>query len=325
MAAALLASTAAHAVQYGSPQLNSVLGEPLRLVVPVRVAAGQTLPPQCARVTIKAGQRVLDDVILQRVVSQPGESGEYSIWVRSSVPMTHPDLSLLLACSGGQLALHLPAANGALGTESAAAPTGSRPAPEKHDMVAHTDSVSGRGVVRALASAEPADAQPSVTRVALGEREWLMESSWVSPERSGAHSKGWQISSVGTVLQWAWDTLTIGANPAAGLSPIQTAQQRRLLEQLQALQIEQQAMQPEIQRALLTTVQQEQAFGAQLTLLTLSGLAALLAGVGLWWTLARAQGGRRWRALQARLAQVQPWLAERAKGLTQKPSAGTSA
>lgn len=84
-----LASVTSHGMGFGRPVSSAVLGEPLRVSVPLRLEAGESLDTECLSVTVLYGDEALSPAQVQ--VSLVGGSGrESSVQIRTTVAINEP-------------------------------------------------------------------------------------------------------------------------------------------------------------------------------------------------------------------------------------------
>src|SRR5574344_1478401 len=85
----VLASGTSHGMGFGRPVSRAILGEPLRVSVPLRLEAGETLEANCVQVEVHFGESQLSSSQVQ--VSVVGGSGrEATVQVRTTTPITEP-------------------------------------------------------------------------------------------------------------------------------------------------------------------------------------------------------------------------------------------
>ncbi len=99
LAGLLLVPSLAQALLLNRPLVHAILGQPLRVDIPVRLDAGEQLATRCVQVQADAGSDPLRADQLQIGVQPEGSSME-RIQVRSTMPMTEPFvvLTLKLGC-----------------------------------------------------------------------------------------------------------------------------------------------------------------------------------------------------------------------------------
>src|SRR3990167_2597967 len=84
-----LASGTSHGMGFGRPVSRAILGEPLRVSVPLRLEAGETLDADCVKVEVHYGESKLSSTQVQ--VSLVGaNSREATVQVRTTTPITEP-------------------------------------------------------------------------------------------------------------------------------------------------------------------------------------------------------------------------------------------
>ncbi len=99
LAGLLLMPSLAQALLLNHPRVHAILGQPLRVDIPVQLDAGEQLVPRCVQVQADAGSEPMRADQLQIGVQHEGSNLE-RIQVRSTVPMTEPFvvLTLKLGC-----------------------------------------------------------------------------------------------------------------------------------------------------------------------------------------------------------------------------------
>jgi pilus assembly protein FimV len=90
-----LAPQGAEALGLGRPQVNSALGRPLDVSVPLNLAHGEQLTEACARAEVSAGEARVPAGLLQ--IRIEGEPGQQRIRLQSLVPIEEPALRIALA------------------------------------------------------------------------------------------------------------------------------------------------------------------------------------------------------------------------------------
>lgn len=98
MASAGLGS--AQAMGVGRPQTLSALGQPLSLLFPVQLAAGESLSPDCVRAEVVAGESRLPPNLLQVQLEGESESSVRAVRLRSTIQVDEPlvNVQLSLGC-----------------------------------------------------------------------------------------------------------------------------------------------------------------------------------------------------------------------------------
>jgi pilus assembly protein FimV len=93
----MLGAPAAHAIGVGQPQTLSVLGQPLNLVFPVRLNAGEALSAECVRVEVLAGDARLPAGMLQLHLEGESETSVRAVRLQSLVQINEPLVSINLS------------------------------------------------------------------------------------------------------------------------------------------------------------------------------------------------------------------------------------
>ncbi len=127
---ALLASSSAHGLALGDAVAQSALGSPLRVVIPISAATGESLQPGCFRLVPAAGdgsaQVVTARVSLERAASAP------RLVVTTAKPVNEPAIrfSVQAGCDGSTQRVYVllldPPAPGAFSTPATAAQAAAR-------------------------------------------------------------------------------------------------------------------------------------------------------------------------------------------------------
>lgn len=285
------ASPSASAMDMGRPQTLSGLGEPLSLMIPLTLAPGERLAPECVSVALEAAGQPVDGQIIQRVVERGAEPGMYQVWVRTTQPITEPVLKLTVGCPRQSVAVLVDPTAAVAKSEIKGQVVMGRTVP--------ADVSAGLDATRALSAVGPSvqDLSPQTLALADGDGRGLRLHLALGPagERGslGARkSMRWTKSSQSTVLTWSFGLgsqdemaarVVAGAASRAGLV-------QQVESQLQHLRAEQLALNQEIQQLMTEAQAREASQQRQWGQLWAIGGALLLVGLGLglWWRRRRA-------------------------------------
>lgn len=154
-----LTALAGHALELGSPQLRSGLGQPLDVHIPLRLAPGdrpgQALAERCLQVELLAGERVLAQAELLRSVDWRLPDGRAEFRLQTRGAMSEPLLSLALGCPRRQFSLLLdPDSKTASDRLPAAKPAGPQTWVASEEPLRFAPSAAGKP--------DPATARPAV-------------------------------------------------------------------------------------------------------------------------------------------------------------------
>jgi hypothetical protein len=79
------------------PRTQSALGQPLNLLFPLRLSAGESLNPECLRAEVLAGDIRLPPESLQLRLEGSDEAGMRAVRLHSRIPVTEPIISVSLS------------------------------------------------------------------------------------------------------------------------------------------------------------------------------------------------------------------------------------
>lgn len=97
LAMASMGLSSAQAMGVGRPQTLSSLGQPLNLLFPVQLAAGESLTPDCVRAEVQAGESRLPPNLLQLQLEGESESAVRGVRLRSAVQVDEPLVTIQLS------------------------------------------------------------------------------------------------------------------------------------------------------------------------------------------------------------------------------------
>lgn len=283
------------AVEVGKPVTLSGIGQPLAMLVPLQLRAGERLVPDCVNVGLQVGGEWIPKHEIQRSVEINTETGSAVIRVNTRRPVAEPIVQISVGCpskevaalvdpvkQGGVVVSVPPPAPVPTAASSAVAPSGKAVAATKSPVAA------SQGRMASPSGPRPPRwvMLPAIESDAPG--MWRMDADLGRPRVGGRfeHDTRWAQSSKTAALIMATDLSAAppaaaeAASAASAVAPLQQA-----AAQLQALEAQQRSLNQEL-KSLQQEVQEAASAGQGLRWewLMLAGASAmLLVLVGLVW------------------------------------------
>ena len=105
MAAALMgAATHAHSLEMGPVTAHAVMGEPLRLEMPLHLSPRERLRADCVTADVQVGERLLSGAEVPVALSPTGASRTWQLQIKTRDPITEPVLEVTISAGCQQRA-----------------------------------------------------------------------------------------------------------------------------------------------------------------------------------------------------------------------------